>query len=249
MNNIEELISVVKRLRLPGGCEWDRKQTHQTLRPNMLEEAYEACDAMDDNDLKHLKEELGDVLLQVVLHSQIAEEEGAFNIDDVAKGIKDKLIHRHPHVFGDVKVNSTEEILENWEKLKAEEKPHRKSAMDGISKSQSALMTAQKISKKAVKTGFEWPDEKSLYECIYSEIEEFKEAEKEFKEEELGDILFAVVNLARWNKIDAEQALLRANKKFEKRFRKMEELSEKPLQQCSLEEFDRLWKLAKKSVG
>ena len=249
MNNIEELISVVKRLRLPGGCEWDRKQTHQTLRPNMLEEAYEACDAMDDNDLKHLKEELGDVLLQVVLHSQIAEEEGAFNIDDFAKGIKDKLIHRHPHVFGDVKVNSTEEILENWEKLKAEEKPHRKSAMDGISKSQSALMTAQKISKKAVKTGFEWPDEKSLYECIYSEVEEFKEAEKEFKEEELGDILFAVVNLARWNKIDAEQALLRANKKFEKRFRKMEELSEKPLQQCSLEEFDRLWKIAKKSVG
>ena len=250
--NLEGLIEVIRRLRAPDGCSWDREQTHATLRPNMLEEAYEAVDAIDDNDMTHLKEELGDVLLQVVLHSQIASEEGEFTIEDVAKGIKDKLIHRHPHVFGHTKVNSTDEILNNWDKLKAEEKPHRKSAMDGISKAQSALMSAQKISKRAVKQGFEWPDEKSLYECIFSEFDEFKEAckeqDKDHMEDELGDILFAVVNLARWNKIDAEQALLRANKKFEKRFRKMEELAQKPLCEYTFEEFDALWKQAKSKM-
>ena len=249
---MEELVEVIRRLRAPNGCQWDREQTHSTLRPNMLEEAYEAVDAIDDNDMEHLKEELGDVLLQVVLHSQIASENGDFTLDDVAKGIKDKLIHRHPHVFGNVKVNSTDEILANWDKLKAEEKTERKSAMDGISKSQSALMSAQKISKRAVKTGFEWPNEKSLYNCIFSEFEEFKQAEnnndKLNMEEELGDILFAVVNLARWNKIDAEQALLKSNKKFMKRFRKMEELASKPLNDYSFEEFDQLWQKAKKEV-
>ena len=247
------MIDVIAKLRAPDGCQWDREQTHKSLRPNMLEEAYEAVDAMDSGDMKHLKEELGDVLLQVVLHAQIASEEGAFNIEDVAKGLKDKLIHRHPHVFGDVKVKSTKEILDNWDKLKAEEKQHRKSAMDGISKSQSALMSAQKISKKAVKTGFEWPNENSLYECIFSEFDEFKEAvkeqNKEHMEEEFGDILFATVNLARWNKIDAEQALLKANKKFMARFRKMEELATKPLSEYSFEEYDALWKSAKKQVG
>jgi len=250
--NLEELIEVIRRLRAPDGCQWDREQTHQSLKPNMLEEAYEAVDAMDNNDMTHLKEELGDVLLQVVLHAQIATENGSFTIEDVAQGIKNKLIHRHPHVFGNQKVSSTDEILANWDKLKAEEKKHRKSAMDGISKSQSALMTAQKMSKKAVKTGFEWPNEDSLYECVHSEFDEFKEAcaekDKDHMEEELGDILFAVVNLARWNKIDAEQALLKSNKKFEKRFRKMEQLAIKPLEEYSFEEFDKLWKQAKKSL-
>lgn len=253
MEEFKELVEVIARLRAKDGCQWDREQTHSTLRPNMIEEAYEAVDAIDDNDLKHLQEELGDVLLQVLLHSQIASEEGAFSIEDVSRELKEKLIHRHPHVFGNVKVNSTDDILNNWDKLKAEEKTHRKSAMDGISKAQSALMSAQKISKRAVKTGFEWPNEKSLYECIYSEFEEFKEAEKEgnkdHMEEEYGDILFATVNLARWNKIDAEQALLKANKKFMKRFRKMEELATKPLNDYSFEEYDDLWKQAKKQVG
>ena len=250
--NLEKLIDVVRTLRSPEGCQWDRAQTHKSLKPNMLEEAYEAVDAMDSGDMKHLKEELGDVLLQVVLHAQIAADENEFTIEDVAKGLTDKLIHRHPHVFGNVKVNSTQDIIDNWDKLKQEEKQHRKSAMDGISKSQSALMSAQKISKKAVKTGFEWPDEKSLYDCIYSEFEEFKQAEqeqdKEHMEEEFGDILFAVVNLARWNKIDAEQALLKANKKFMARFRKMEELAVKPLEQYSFEEYDALWQQAKTAV-
>lgn len=247
--NLEELIEIVKILRSENGCQWDREQTHQSLKPNMLEEAYEAVDAIDNNDMKHLKEELGDVLLQVVLHSQIANEEKAFNIDDVAKDIKEKLIRRHPHVFGGVNVNSVSEIIDNWEAIKKKEKPHRNSIMDGISKSQAALMSAQKISKKAVKVGFEWDCEKSLYDCIFSEIEEFKEAcessNKKHAEEELGDILFAIVNLARWNKIDAEQALLKANKKFIKRFKKMEELATKPLREYSFEEFDLLWKQAK----
>ena len=250
--NLEELIEVVRKLRAPDGCPWDREQTHKTLRPNMLEEAYEAVDAIDENDMEHLKEELGDVLLQVLLHSQIADDNGTFNIDDVAKVIKDKLIHRHPHVFGNASVKNADEVLDKWDKLKAEEKTERKSAMDGLSKAQSALISAQKISKRAVKLGFEWPDEETLYKCIFSEFDEFKEAVKEGDrdhiEEEFGDILFAVVNLARWNKIDAEQALITSNKKFEKRFRKMEELATKPLNEYSLDEYDALWKQAKKLV-
>ena len=250
--NLEELIAVIAKLRSPEGCPWDREQTHATLRPNMIEEAYEAVDAIDDNDMKHLQEELGDVLLQVLLHSQIASENGDFTIEDVAKELKDKLIHRHPHVFGDAKISSTDGVLDAWEKLKAEEKSHRKSAMDGISRAQAALISAQKISKKAVKVGFEWPNENSLYDCVFSEFDEFKQAcdnnDRENMEEELGDILFAVVNLARWNKIDAEQALIKSNKKFEQRFRKMEELALKPLIEYSFEEFDELWKLAKKSL-
>ena len=247
--NIERLIEIIQILRSENGCKWDREQTHTSLRRNMLEEAYEAVDAIDDKDIKHLKEELGDVLLQVVLHSQIAKEKKEFDIEDVAKGISEKLIHRHPHVFGDVKVNSTDEIVENWEKLKKEEKPHRISIMDGISRSQSALMSAEKISKKAVKAGFEWEREEDLYNCVLSEIKEFKEAQTtETKEEEMGDILFAVVNLARWNKIDAEQALLTANKKFISRFKEMEKNANKELEHLTIEEWDILWKKAKEHV-
>ena len=250
--NLEELIGVIAKLRAPDGCPWDREQTHQTLRSNMIEEAYEAVDAIDENSISHLKEELGDVLLQVLLHSQIASEYNEFDIEDVAKELKDKLIHRHPHVFGDTSVKNAEEVKDNWDKLKAEEKTERKSAMDGISNSMAALMCAQKISKRAVKQGFEWPNEESLYECFYSEIEEFKQAEaqndKEHMEEEFGDILFAAVNLARWNKIDAELALIKANKKFEKRFRKMEELATKPLTDYNFEEYDMLWRQAKKEL-
>ena len=252
MGYLNKLVDLIGVLRSENGCPWDREQTHATLRPNMLEEAYEAVDAINDGDMKHLKEELGDVLLQVILHSQIASEEGAFDIEDVAKGLHDKIIHRHPHVFGDVKVNSPEEALLSWDKIKKEEKSHRKSAMDGISKAQSALMSAQKISKNAVKKGFEWPDENSLWECFDSEVNEFKEAIKKHDEknaeEELGDLLFATVNLARWNKIDAEQALLKANRKFMARFRKMEELATKPLEEYSFEEYDQLWKQAKKEL-
>lgn len=250
--NLEKLIETVKILRSPQGCEWDRAQTHKSLKPNMLEEAYEAVDAIDSGDMANLREELGDVLLQVLLHSQIADDDGHFNLDDVSKELNEKLIHRHPHVFGNTKVASTQDIIDNWDILKKEEKKDRKSAMDGISKSQSALMSAQKISKRAVKQGFEWPNEESLYECIQSEINEFKEAEQEknfnHMEEEYGDILFAMVNLARWNKIDAEQALLKANKKFMARFRKMEELAKKPLTEYDFDEYETLWNSAKKQI-
>ncbi|MBQ2645377.1 nucleoside triphosphate pyrophosphohydrolase [bacterium] len=247
--NLEKLIQIIEILRSENGCAWDREQTHSSLRHNMIEEAYEAVDAINSGDMNHLKEELGDVLLQVVLHSQIAKEEHSFDIEDVAKRLNDKLIHRHPHVFGNIHTEDTKVILENWEKLKLEEKPHRKSQMDGISKSQSALMSAQKISNKAVKVGFEWQNDEQLEKCILSEFEEFKNAKTyDEKEEEFGDILFAVVNLARRNQIDAEQALIRSNTKFIKRFRKMEEISEKPLTELSFDEWDKLWKKAKEIV-
>lgn len=247
--NLEKLIDIIAVLRSENGCEWDREQTHKSLRPNMLEEAYEAVDAIDDGDIPNLREELGDVLLQVVLHSQIAKDNNEFDIEDVAKELNEKLIHRHPHVFGNQTVHSTKEIIENWDKLKKEEKKNRKSVLDGISRSQSALMSAQKISKKVVKVGFEWDCIESLKECIKSEYREFDEAaktgNKDKMEDEMGDILFATVNLARWYKIDAEQALLRANKKFTKRFRKMEEIKTKPLEEYTYDEFNDLWKQAK----
>ena len=247
---IERLIDIVATLRSENGCQWDREQTHKSLRPNMLEEAYEAVDAIDDGDIANLREELGDVLLQVVLHSQIAKDNNEFDIEEVAKELGDKLIHRHPHVFGNAKVKTTQDILDAWERLKKEEKTSRKSVLDGVSKSQSALMPAQKISKKVVKVGFEWDCEESLKKCIQSEYREFEEAvltgDFDKMEDEMGDIFFATVNLARWHKIDAEQALLRANKKFTKRFKKMEEIAEKSLEDYSYEEFDALWKRAKK---
>ena len=251
--NLEELINIIQILRSENGCVWDRAQTHESLRPNMLEEAYEAVDAINSGDILNLREELGDVLLQVLLHSQIASESKNFNIEDVAKELKDKLIHRHPHVYGNVKADTPDEVIKNWEQLKQEEKKDRKSQMDGIPKSLPALAAAQKISKRAVKVGFEWDKVETLLECIHSEYDEFKEAvaqqDKNAMEEEMGDIFFATVNLARWYKIDAEQALLKANMKFIKRFRKMEELSTKPLEQYSFEEFDKLWKEAKKELS
>ncbi len=251
--NLEELIEVIRVLRSENGCPWDREQTHTSLRPNMIEEAYEAVDAIDEKSPEHLREELGDVLLQVLLHSQIASESNEFTIEDVAKELKDKLIHRHPHVFGNTKVSCADDVVVNWDKLKQEEKKERKSQMDGISKAQSALMSAQKISKRAVKVGFEWDKVETLWECVNSELNEFKEACEEnnliHMEDEMGDILFAVVNLARWHKLDAEQCLITANTKFMKRFRKMEELAIKPLNEYSFEEFDNLWKQAKKELA
>ena len=247
--NLEALIETIRILRSENGCAWDREQTHKSLRRNILEESYETVDAINSGDMDNLKEELGDVLLQVLLHSQIADDNGCFNIEDVAKILNEKLIHRHPHVFGDIKNNDPKEIIANWDKLKSEEKTERKSLMDGISKSQSALMSAQKISNKAVKVGFEWENDNQLMDCIKSEFKEFEEAKSfEEKEEEFGDILFARVNLARRNKIDAEQALIRSNNKFMARFREMEKNSPKPLTELSFEEWDTLWKKAKIKV-
>ena len=169
MNYLDELIKTIEILRSPEGCEWDRQQTHQTIRQNMLEEAYEAAEAIDENNIEHIKEELGDVLLQVVLHSQIAQDNNEFNIQDVAKMLNEKLIHRHPHVFGENKTTDTKVILENWEKLKLAEKKERKRTLDGIPKL-PALLKAMKISKKAVRAGFEWQNYEQLLDCFNSEI-------------------------------------------------------------------------------
>ena len=247
MNYLNELIKTVEILRSPEGCEWDRQQTHQTIRQNMLEEAYEAVEAIDENNIEHLKEELGDVLLQVVWHSQIADDNKEFNIQDVAKMLNDKLIHRHPHVFGENKTTDTKEILANWEKLKSKEKQERKRILDGIPKTLPALLMAMKISKKAVRAGFEWQNYEQLLECFYSEIKEFQQAQtQEEKEDEFGDILFSLVNIARWNNIDPELALAKANMKFKKRFDKLEEMCDKSLSDLTFEEYDSLWKKAKK---
>jgi len=249
MNYLNELTKTVKILRSPSGCPWDREQTHKTIRKNMLEEAYEAVEAIDENDMEHLKEELGDVLLQVLLHSQIAEDEGDFNIQDVAKMLNDKLIHRHPHVFSKTKVKDSAEVLVNWEKLKLDEKKERKKTLDGIAK-MPALSTAEKISKKAAAKGFEWKTIEDIYSCFLGEVEEFKNAKnQEDKELEFGDMLFSLVNFARRHKIDPEAALSRANKKFIKRFNKLEEISEKPLEELSYDEYDFLWKKVKKLLG
>lgn len=250
IKNLDQLILTIEKLRSPEGCPWDKVQTHKSLKPHFLQEVYEALDAIDNESEEEIKEELGDVLLQIVLHSQIASEKNAFNFDDVAKVINEKLIRRHPHVFGDVKVNNVNDVMTNWEKIKQVEKPHRTSYLSGITNSQPALMSALQISKKATKAGFEWPDYNSLKECISSEFIEFDEAlefgDKVQIEEEFGDILFAMVNMARWNNIDPELALLKANKKFIKRFQKMEDISEKDLKKCSFEELGNLWNTSKK---
>ncbi len=252
IENIKKLIEITAILRSPEGCPWDREQNHKSLKENMLQEAYEAIDAIDSQNPDELKEELGDVLLQVVLHSQIASEEGTFNIDDVAKAISEKLIRRHPHVFSDLKVKDTKEVLINWEQIKRQEKPERTSALSGVAKSQPALMMASELSKKAVKTGFEWPNSESLWECFQSEIEEFKKAaeenDKPAMQDELGDILFTIVNVARWYGIDAETALLQANNKFTRRFQAMEDIAPKDLREFNIDELDILWQQAKKKV-
>ena len=250
MDNLKKLIKTIQILRSPNGCEWDRAQTHKTIRQNMLEEAYEAVEAIDENNIEHLKEELGDVLLQVLLHSQIADDNNEFNIEDVAEILNNKLIHRHPHVFGEEKTKDTKKILQNWEKLKAEEKKERKKILDGIPSTLPALLYCMKISKKAARAGFEWKNEKQVFECFLSEIKEFENAKTiDEKEEELGDIFFSLVNIARWNNIDPELALSKANKKFIKRFNKLEELTNKNIEDLTFEEYNELWSKAKKITG
>lgn len=253
MNNLQKLRQILETLRAEGGCPWDREQTHKSLKRNLIEESYELLEAIDEGDTENMREELGDVLLQVFFHAQIAQEDKKFDIEDVAGEISEKLIRRHPHVFGDENVADSEEVLHRWEEIKKKEKKaSRKSALDGVVFAQPALMCAQQLSKKAVKTGFEWPNYEMLKECFFSEIDEFHHEvdaqNQDAMEDEFGDILFALVNIARWHKIDAEQALRRANKKFIKRFKKMEKLAQKPLEEYNFDEYDDLWKRAKEAV-
>ncbi len=260
---IEKLLAVVAQLRNPeGGCPWDLKQTHQTLKPYMLEEAYEAVEAIDLStescNSALLKEELGDVLLQVALHAQLAQDAGQFNFQDVSEAIADKLIRRHPHVFGDVTVEHADEVTRNWQAIKQAEKgaqPQADSILEGVPKGIPALSRALETSKRAVKVGFEWPSFESLWECVMSEYAELRDeaesgADFQRLEEEMGDIFFASVNLARHFKIDPEVALTRATQKFTRRFQTMEQLVKekhpgKLLEELSFEEWDQLWNQAK----
>lgn len=246
--DVDDLKQIVSILRAPGGCSWDGEQTHRSIRRNFLEEAYEVAEAIDEGSTEHLKEELGDVLLQVVFHASIEEEAGRFDLNDVADGISRKLIYRHPHVFGDVSVSSTEEILSNWEDLKKAEKGHatQADAVDSVARSLPALWRAEKVQKKAAKVGFDWPDAGCALDKITEELEEVRAAMDGSGDpmEELGDLLFAVVNAARFLSVDPEMALHAASDKFSARFRKVEEAvsrSGRAMKDVPLAELEAIW--------
>ena len=250
-----DLVHIVKILRSPGGCPWDIEQTHQSIRENFLEETYEVIEAIDKEDTELLKEELGDVLLQVVFHSIIEEEQSSFNIDDVADGVCKKMIIRHPHVFSDVKADTTEQVLKNWDaiKMKTKSQNTQSEVLNGISRSLPSLMRSQKIQQKAAKVGFDWDNVDGATDKLTEEIEELKEAIQEGNsdhiEEELGDVLFSAVNVSRFVKVDAEKALYNACEKFISRFSKMERLANEEnikINETSLEALDELWEKAKK---
>ncbi|GAB3805360.1 bifunctional methyltransferase/pyrophosphohydrolase YabN [Virgibacillus kimchii] len=249
---LREIIAV---LRGPNGCPWDRKQTHESLRPYAIEEVYELIDAIDQEDDEHIIEELGDVLLQVMLHSQIGEDEGYFQVEDVIRSLTDKMIHRHPHVFGTTDVETVEEVYKNWDELKKEEKGKEAAAsvLDGIPKHLPSLAKAYKLQQKAAKVGFEWEDVSGVWDKLDEELMEVGEAVQNDDpaeiEKELGDVLFVLANLARYYKINPEVALNRSNTKFVSRFSFIEtqlKKQQKDIKQTSLEEMDDLWNQAKR---
>ncbi len=225
------LRAIMHRLRAPGGCPWDAEQTHASLVPNLIEEAYETVDTIQRGDFEHLKEELGDLLLQVVFHSELAAEAGRFTLDDVARGISEKLVRRHPHVFGKSKAASTDAVLRQWDEIKRAEKgAEEKPFLHDVGKGLPALLRAAKLQKKAAKVGFDWPAETGVLAKIREELLELQAAVDEQNAaavaEEMGDLLFSVVNLARFRNIDPEVLMAAANTKFENRFGKMEALLE-----------------------
>ena len=252
--DVRDLEEIVRILRAPGGCPWDAEQTHESIRRNFLEEAYEAVEAIDEQSPDHLKEELGDVLLQVLFHARMEQEAGRFNLDDVADGVCKKLIYRHPHVFGDVSVSGTGEVLTNWEALKRKEKGQATNtdALEAVARALPALWRAEKVQKKARKAGFDWPDVSGALDKLSEELEELKTAAAEGTNvaEELGDLLFSAVNAARFLKVDPEDALNGATDKFIGRFRKVEAQAAaqgKAMEDMSLEELDALWERAKET--
>ena len=223
---LARLVGVMRRLLGPGGCPWDREQTFETLRKYVLEEACEVIDAIESKDLVHLREELGDLLLQIVFQSELARNQAAFGIDDVVAGIVDKLVHRHPHVFGDATAKDADEVLQNWERIKAEEKQGRR-VLDGVPRSLPALTRAQRIGEKVSRVGFDWSDRLGSRAKVAEEMGELDQAidsgDRDSMEAELGDVLFALVNLSRHLKLDAEGALRRTVDKFTKRFSHVED--------------------------
>lgn len=250
--NVNDLVRIMEILRAPDGCMWDQAQDHHSIRQNFIEETYEACEAIDDNDTDHLKEELGDVLLQVVFHTQMEKEKGVFDLNDVADGVCKKLIFRHPHIFGDVKVGSTDEILSNWDDLKRKEKKQETdtSTLESVSKSLPSLIRAQKLQKKAAKVGFDWPDVSGALDKVEEELAEVRAAigGNGDIEEEIGDLIFAVTNVSRFVKVDSERAAEKTCNKFVCRFADMEKQAAaegKNLSDLTLSELDALWDKAK----
>jgi MazG family protein len=255
----DEFIATIARLRAPDGCPWDREQDHRSLARYLLEETYEVLEAIHEGDPNKLKEELGDLLLQIVLHAQIASEAGKFDMQDVADGINQKMISRHPHVFAKGDAKTADEVVQRWEELKeeeAEKKGEQKSVVDKVPNTLPALLKALKVSEKAVSVGFEWDNTEHVWEKLESEVEELHveltrpEPERSRKEIELelGDVLFTLVNIARWQKMNPEESLLMAIDKFRVRFRKMEELTSRPLKELSKEELNDLWEEAKRRL-
>ena len=250
--NVKDLEEIVRILRAPGGCPWDAEQTHQSIRRNFLEEAYEAAEAIDEENPDHLKEELGDVLLQVVFHARMEQEAGRFDLDGVADGVCKKLIYRHPHVFGDVAVSGTGEVLTNWEELKRKEKGQATNtdALEAVARSLPALWRAEKVQKKAKKAGFDWSEVSGALDKLAEELEELRQAAAQGTNvaEELGDLLFSAVNVSRFLGVDCEDALNQATDKFIGRFRKVEEQAgERPMTEMTLAELDQLWERAKET--
>jgi tetrapyrrole methylase family protein/MazG family protein len=247
--DLERIIAV---LRSENGCPWDREQTHESIRRNFLEEAYEALEVIDEKNPEHLQEELGVVLTQIVFHSRLEEEQGSFKLDDVADAVCKKLIYRHPHVFGNVEVENSDEVMVNWDKLKRREKsqPTTASAMDSVASSLPALWRAEKIQSKAAKVGFDWEDVSGALDKLYEEAGELKAAIAEGVgiEEELGDLLFSAVNVARFVNVDPEDALNASSDKFIRRFRYIEQEASKQgreLSKMTLAEMEELYTKAK----
>ena len=259
MSDISKLLDVMSSLRdRKTGCPWDVEQTFRTIAPYTVEEAYEVADAIERDDMDNLRDELGDLLFQVVFHAQMAEEAGFFDFEDVAGGIADKMVRRHPHVFGNEDERSAGKQDGSWEQIKAEERSGSvdESALAGVAKALPALKRAEKLGQRASRVGFDWPDREGVRDKIHEELDELSVAvggrEMDEMEEEFGDVLFAVVNLARHLKIDPEKALTQANYKFERRFRDMEseiEESGKRFRDFNLETLDKFWRSAKKRVG
>lgn len=249
--DFQKLVEVMEKLRSQEGCPWDREQTHQSIASNLIEEAYEVVDAIKAGDDVSLKEELGDLLLQVVFHSQIARERGAFDIKDVLKGIVTKLIERHPHVFGDKSLKTSKEVIEQWEQLKRREKDNN--YLESIPATMPALLFALNLQKKAARLGFDWKEVEGIFKKLEEDIGEVKQAiEKvpyEKLEEEIGDLLFSVVNLARYLGVDPEQALKKVSFKFKERVKWIVEVAEQRginISELSLEELDHLWEEIKR---
>ena len=252
--NIEDLLAIMRILRAPGGCPWDAEQNHETIKKNLIEETYEVIEAVNKQDTELLKEELGDVLLQVVFHAAMEEEKGVFDFTDVADGICKKLIERHPHVFGETVISGVDDVLTNWDSIKRKTKGQKTTtqSMLSVPRELPALMRATKLQKKAADVGFDWSDVSGALDKLQEEIDELRQAvenrDSENMSEELGDVLFSAVNVSRFIKTDAEEALTAASDKFLARFTTVEKLAGErniDMKSSTLEELDKLWDEAK----